>query len=180
MPVPDFSPGEVLTAAAMDSIGLWLVKTVTVGSGVSSVPVTSCFSADYDNYRIVISGIDCSINSNGYYLTLSGSAGATYAFAVKWVDYGTGVIAGTQNAGSVQGFFVSLTGALDSTNASIDMYNPFKTVRTNYVSTASTDLFQTYAGGQDLNAASSTGCTLLAPVGQTFTGGTIRVYGYRN
>jgi hypothetical protein len=37
---PDFSSGAVLTAAQMNSVGLWLVKTQTVGTAVSSVAVT--------------------------------------------------------------------------------------------------------------------------------------------
>jgi hypothetical protein len=37
---PDFSSGAVLTAAQMNSVGLWLVKTQTVGTTVSSVAVT--------------------------------------------------------------------------------------------------------------------------------------------
>ena len=54
MPVPDFSPGEVLTAAAMDSIGLRLVKSQTfTGSGTAQF--TNCFNADFQNYRLVFS-----------------------------------------------------------------------------------------------------------------------------
>jgi hypothetical protein len=58
MPVPDFSPGEVLTAAAMDQVGMWLVKSVTIpASPVSTaVDVTSCFSGDYQNYQVVYTG----------------------------------------------------------------------------------------------------------------------------
>ena len=33
---PDFSSGQVLTSSAMNSVGLWLVKTQTVGTAVSS------------------------------------------------------------------------------------------------------------------------------------------------
>jgi hypothetical protein len=58
MPVPDFSPGEVLTAAAMDSIGLWLVKTVTIPASpaTTAVDVTSCFTSDYENYKVTYTG----------------------------------------------------------------------------------------------------------------------------
>ena len=53
---PTFSSGAVLTAAQMNSVGMWLVKTQTVGTAVSSVTVTGAFSADYDNYLILMSG----------------------------------------------------------------------------------------------------------------------------
>jgi hypothetical protein len=52
MPVPDFSPGEVLTAAAMDSIGLWLVGGASFAN-VGSFDVTG-FSSDYENYELVM------------------------------------------------------------------------------------------------------------------------------
>ena len=50
MPVPDFSPGEVLTAAAMDSIGLWRVGGGTF-SAVSAVDITG-FNSSYEYYRL--------------------------------------------------------------------------------------------------------------------------------
>ena len=46
---PTFSSGSVLTAAQMNAVGLWLVKTQTVGTAVSSVSVTDVFSSNYDN-----------------------------------------------------------------------------------------------------------------------------------
>jgi hypothetical protein len=53
---PDFTTGAVLTAAQMNAVGLWLVKTQTVGSAVPDVTVTDAFSADYDNYKILYTG----------------------------------------------------------------------------------------------------------------------------
>lgn len=53
MPVPDFSPGEVLTAAAMDSIGLWLIeKKDVVSAGI--IDFTNVFTSNYTGYRLVI------------------------------------------------------------------------------------------------------------------------------
>ena len=55
MPVPDFSPGEVLTAAAMDSIGLWLVGSGTLSLSTTPTNVTGVFdSTKYTNYRVII------------------------------------------------------------------------------------------------------------------------------
>jgi hypothetical protein len=55
MPVPDFSPGEVLTAAAMDSIGLWKVASGALSSTATNF--VDCFPTDYTNFRIVIDQI---------------------------------------------------------------------------------------------------------------------------
>jgi hypothetical protein len=53
---PDFTAGQVLTAAQMNAVGLWLVKTQTLNA--TSVNITSCFTSDYDSYRVVISNLD--------------------------------------------------------------------------------------------------------------------------
>jgi hypothetical protein len=56
MPVPDFSPGEVLTAAAMESISSWkLVDTDFTAS--SLVQVENVFSASYDHYEFTLTYI---------------------------------------------------------------------------------------------------------------------------
>ena len=39
---------------ANDYAGLVLVKKQTVGSAVSSVTVTSCFNANFENYKITV------------------------------------------------------------------------------------------------------------------------------
>ena len=53
MPVPDFSPGEVLTAAAMDSIGLWLIGEGTINNTTGG-NFDDVFSSSYANYRITV------------------------------------------------------------------------------------------------------------------------------
>jgi hypothetical protein len=53
MPVPDFSPGEVLTASAMDSIGLWQIASTSFTSS-PGVEVQNCFSSSYRNYKVLI------------------------------------------------------------------------------------------------------------------------------
>jgi hypothetical protein len=56
MPVPNFSPGEVLTAGAMDSIGLWKVASASFSGITTGAPldVNSVFSSDYTNYLLLL------------------------------------------------------------------------------------------------------------------------------
>jgi len=180
MSFPSFNAGEVLTAADMNAVGLWLVKTQTVGTGVSSIVVSSAFSTDYDSYRIIIRGVDCSVADNSYFLTLSGSTGSTYSSILNWLDYATGAFSGTRLNSSNSGFLLALSGAENETNIVIDIHNPFRTLRTTYTAQSANSAYNTFSGGRDSNTASSTGFTIVAPAGQSFTGGTIRVYGYRN
>jgi hypothetical protein len=60
MAIKTFTTGEVLTAADTNTYlansGLVYVASTTVGTGVSSVTVSSAFNSTYDNYKIIYSG----------------------------------------------------------------------------------------------------------------------------
>jgi hypothetical protein len=177
MPVPDFSPGEVLTAAAMDSIGLWLVKTQTVGSGVASVTVTGAFSADYDNYRITYTGGTASASAN-LQVTLGGSTTAYYNTLVYGTFATSLVNANVNDNNAAQWSFVG-SGTTDFARLAMELQNPFLTTRTFMSSTYSDAGNSGAVNGYLGNNTSHTAFT-ITPASGTLTGGTIRVYGYRN
>lgn len=176
MPVPDFSPGEVWTAQAADSIGLWLVKTQTVGTGVSSVTVTDAFSADYDNYLITYRGDTAGV---GEVLRLQlGSTTTGYYGNLIYANYlgGTPASVGDSNDNN----FTHVGGGTSGVTAmSVKVFSPFET-RETYIST---DMYVdagnagSYRGILD-NTTSYTAFTIIAV--SAITGGTIRVYGMRN
>jgi hypothetical protein len=58
MPVPDFAVGEVLTSAAMDSIGLWLVASGSFGPTASEVLLDDVFTSDYLRYQLIFDETD--------------------------------------------------------------------------------------------------------------------------
>jgi hypothetical protein len=174
MPVPDFSPGEVLTAAAMDSIGLWLVKTQTIGTGVSSVPVTDAFSANYDNYLVTINGGAAS--SDGDMRMSLGASGTGYKNQILYATYNNTPLAFSPTAS--QWNYVGSSGT-NELQARFEVFSPFTTKFTKCSSQyANSAAFVTFGGIHEV-AASYTGFTLTPSVG-TLTGGIIRIYGYRN
>ena len=178
MTYPTFNNGDALPASDLNAIGLWLVSTTTIGSGVTSVPVNNCFSSTYRSYRILIEAQ----NTNGsasHLIQLNGITGSVYytggsfgAWAVTaQTDYGptaqTNFIASANNAATT-GTFITL-----------DLHNPFETLRK-----YGTCFSQAGNGHCSFNiystsTASATGFT-LSKAGDTMTGGTIRVFGYRN
>jgi hypothetical protein len=178
MPVPDFSPGEVLTAAAMDSIGLWLVKTQTIGTAVSSVTVTDAFSANYDNYLILLSG--GSASADGDLRMTLGAAAAGYYMALPYASYaGVSAVANTNNGASWQFVGSSKTTLL---TVNMNVLGPFLSNETSmsgiYIGASAGGVAGAFAGFLN-NTTSYTSFTLTPNTG-TMTGGTIRVYGYRN
>lgn len=180
MTFPTFSAGEVLRAADMNAVGLWLVKTVTIGNGVTSVPVTSCFSADYESYRIVITG--GTVNSPGsIVMQLNNSTGSTYGHFGYYGSYGTATLVpyGPANGTSWTDAFIANTAGW---SAYMDISNPFVSGRPTTAKAQSTSTATAYDFYlRDTNTNSNTGFT-IAPLnaGVTMTGGTIRVYGYKN
>jgi hypothetical protein len=176
MPVPDFSPGEVLTAAAMDSIGLWLVKTQTVGTTVSSVTVTGAFSATYDNYLVTYNGGTSS--SSGIIGLRLGATATNYKTSYVYTSWNN-TVAGVGSTTDTSFTRFGRHGASAQSVGSCQLFNPFATAPTRF---AGYDISGTdggsFVGFMD-NTTSYTEFTLIPNTG-TLTGGTIRVYGFRN
>lgn len=178
---PDFSPGQVLTAAHMDAVGLWLVKTQTIGSGVSSVTVTGAFSADYDNYRIVVSGARNTSTDISWSLSFPGYVNQYYG-SFQYVNYSTNTLTAASNNNASSFVWVmsaATTGVLGG--GMCDLFAPFDSGSMTRIIAGPITYQQitgTYTGVHGV-AASHTSF-ILTPGGGTLTGGTIRVYGYRN
>jgi hypothetical protein len=51
---PDFTTGQVLTAAQMSAIGLWEVASGTLSLTTSATNVTGVFSSTYKQYRVLL------------------------------------------------------------------------------------------------------------------------------
>jgi hypothetical protein len=174
---PDFSSGAVLTAAQMNAVGLWLVKTQTIGNAVSSVTVTGAFSTDYENYLITVSGGANSINGSALNLKL-GSTTTGYYYSLSYSTYNTTPAAtGGLNVGNWDYVGAGQTNGL---NAVIELNSPFLSKGTSVRASISNGTF--YAGNQAgyLNNSTSYTSFILATAVGTMTGGTIRVYGMRN
>lgn len=175
---PDFTAGQVLTAAQMDAVGTWLVKKQTIGTAVSSVNVTSAFSADYDNYRIVISGGASSAATVNLALQL-GATVTGYYFAQQQNTYAA--VGSAQGGANGSSFTPAGYGSPSFLHMDVTLYNPFaadETVITGFAVFGSTTGVVRFSGGYLNNTTSYTDFTITPSTG-TITGGTIYVYGLR-
>jgi hypothetical protein len=181
MPVPDFSPGEVLTAAAMDSIGLWLVKTQAVTGTPSSIVVNDAFSSDYDSYEIVYTGGQSSAATQ-LNLQLNGLTTSYYGGFMHVSAAPGGVsVSGVNNAASWTGIGM-MRGGTAGGLFHVKLENPFETdqrtrVWCPYVR-SDDQSFGTFTGITE-DSASRTGFTIATGSGTTLSGGVVRVYGFR-
>ena len=173
---PDFTAGQVLTAAQMNAIGLWLVKSQTIGSAVASVTVTGAFSADFDNYRVLIFGSQNSAQDR-YQIQL-GSATAAYYSVMEY--YGANGVDGSERQNNGTRFEIGLTDSTANNFYALDFQSPFTTgLNTLFSGLWSSRTYNGFCGGVILDNQSFTAFT-LAPTTGTITGGEIQVYGYRN
>ena len=178
MTFPTFASGDVLNATDMNAVGMWLVKSQTVGSAVSSVTVTGAFSSAYDNYRIIYTGGTASASTD-IGLKLGASVTGYYAsLQFQLVTAGTVSAAGTNNGAAWAWIGGAVAG--QAVHASFDLLSPFATSYTK-VRNGSYQSGDGYGimNGEHRVATSYTDFILTVATG-TITGGTIRVYGYRN
>ena len=175
---PDFTTGAVLTAAQMNAVGLWLVKTQTVGSAVPDVTVTDAFSADYDNYKILYTGGTASGAVGPLNMKLGSSTTGYYSVATYGLYSGTTGIVNNNNTLGYW-YYAGAANNVVGNILNIDVMEPFNSAKYthfngffNVVDVAGT------TGGYHAVNASYTSFT-LTPGSGTISGGVISVYGYR-
>ena len=159
--------------------GLVLVKSQAVTGTAGSVVVTDAFSAAYDNYEIIYTGTALA-GTDAQFTCQLGSATTNYRTTLIYSANNSTPLAassGTQNALIWVG-----GGSSNDAYAHFKLFNPFLTRHTRMESSAYIawpDVGFGHASGVHSANTSFTDFTLISTAG-TFTGGTIRVYGYRN
>ena len=155
--------------------GLVLVKTTSIGTGVSTVAVTDVFSSTYTNYRVILSNTDGTGGAN--VTMILGASTTTYNSAGR-VFYTDNTSSGFNRVNTTS-WYVGLMGASNEGSISMDIYCPNLAEYTTFTAMGYIGNDFNIAGGGHNTAAAYTGFTLGVTSG-TFTGGTVRVYGYRN
>ena len=176
---PDFSVGQVLTAAHMDAVGLWLVKTDTITS-VASIEITGLFSADFRNYLILLDNVK--LSAAGIVRMQMGTTGGTaYYFSGAQINYSSGTLTTEIGNGGAH-WFVSAVADTKSASAAITLFSPNEATETSYESRG-TDVrvggggLRSYSGFLN-NTTAYTSVTLSNSGAGTFTSCNVSVYGY--
>jgi len=184
MAIKTFTTGEVLTASDTNTYlansGLVFVAQTTVGSGVSTVNVESCFSATYDNYLISVANVNCTNSGAVYFKLLSNTTPTTAGFYSSTYFFQPGVSGGLGNGVFTNGALCE-TLSIASTGGGAGVFNvtsPFLARYTTVVSQGVADDYGRFCMAIHKASTSYNGLQILPPAG-TFTGGTVTVYGYR-
>jgi hypothetical protein len=160
-----------------DSMGLVLVKYQAIDTGVSTVSVTNAFSSQFDNYKIIISGVSFTGGGLGYYyIKFNNSSGSTYNYTDNAIENMFGSAMYTYANATSDGILIAQAPTTGVGSMVLDIVNPFLSARTTVSSQYSTFDIGSTSIGIDTNSASHTDFTISGG----FTGGTIRVYGFKN
>jgi hypothetical protein len=153
--------------------------TVTVGNAVSSVTVSGAFSALYDCYRVEVFG---GVGSTGQAISVRLGAATTgyYGNLVYWLYSST--TTNVVNQANVANWGYVGVSSTNTNSMSFDLQGPNLAKTTvirsmGYVNASTTGEMGIFQGFLN-NTTQFTDFTLS--VAGTMTGGSIRVYGYRN
>lgn len=163
--------------ALQEYAGMVLVKTQTVGSGVSSVTVTNAFSATFDNYLITDNGGTQSVDTALMFFFGSTQTGTDYYQSLSYVPFTTGTPTGVGH--SLRSEWVYCGGSSGMRNAHITVMNPGVANFKNMHAVVRYGTVYGTATGYYAAATAQTSFT-LKPAAGTMSGGVIRVYGYNN
>jgi len=168
--------GLQIGGSAVVSAGLVFISRTTIGSAVSSVTLSNIFSADYDNYRILISG---GSGSSNQFIQFSFPGAATAAYNYQIVYGAWNNTASASGASGAVAYFPYMgTCTPTSLQGCVDIQSPYLTEQTFLGSFYARPGHIGTVTANVLNDTSSyTGLT-VAPASGTFSDGNIDVYGY--
>lgn len=169
-----------LSTSTANPVGLELIKTQTIGSAVSSVEVTSAFSSSFDVYRIIVSGGTQSVSYPNLQFQFSGITTGVYYGGFFGTKFDTGAVSGLGVNGATSWTYAGI-GASGGNLMDITIFGANSTTR----KFCSSGFYHTSAAIYGMFTGECTGTTAetafkIIPSSGTLTGGTIRVYGYKN
>ena len=181
MTYPSFSAGEVLTAADMNAVGLWEIESKTFTSQ-TSVSFDSCFTSNYDNYKILIQ-TDDPASSQTFTMRLRAAGADNTNNDYFRLVFGIAVAGTTNYSAQATSYLLGFAGTDSRYSADLTVMSPKLTQKTSIIgqgisnNSTFTGISQMSIGGWFNATTSFDGFSLLFGANTT---GTARVYGIRN
>jgi hypothetical protein len=175
---PDFTSGQILTAAQMNAVGMWLVKSATLTSGNSNT-ITGAFTSDFTNYKIVVSNLQSSDVANMY--MKMGTTATGYYYGGTRRSY-AGTTTSSQAAGTTQWVIGFVPNPSNKSGGTIEIQMPQAAQRTTFQSSfgdsrTDGDGINSYTGYIN-DSTQYTSFTFFLDGAVTLTSCDIKVYGY--
>ena len=174
---PDFTSGQILTAAQMNAVGMWLVKTQSFTA--ESPLITDVFTADYENY---VATFRATSSLTGWYTLvqlINGTTPKTSSYSRAGLVSSTAGSLSADGGGTGQDGWRSNVQSTSGIYTTMTFFRPFLTSETGFKSEGSTSGYYA-AGGSQNESYSATGFKILASGNAATYTGTVSVYGYNN
>ena len=182
---PDFTAGQILTAAQMNAVSMWRVAETTF-TNQSVVSVAGCFTGDYRHYKIVWS-ITNTVNATAVLRArlLTGASVIDTNYESSTRDFSPGAAVNTfgGNTTITNGFALGYTGdpaGIGSTGEAT-IFNPNIATRTTYTADSfglqpTVSYWRSICGGFHNLATAYDGISFSASANNIT--GSVTVYGY--
>jgi hypothetical protein len=181
MTFPTFSSGEVLRAADMNAVGLWLIGSTTF-TNTATPFINGCFTSDYQNYLVKVN-LSASAIADVYFRMRSGvntpEIGSVYdRFGFSWGTSANNLVSSNLVAGVIADI---AAGGNNRCTGDVQIFSPNEIVHTMTTSVGwgSNSGAQWYPAHRIETTTQYTGIELTT-LGAATLSGTMRVYGYRN
>jgi len=158
--------------------GMVLVASASLSG--SSVLVTGCFSATYDNYQIVLQATNSAANDVQMRLLNGSTPDSSSNYQLQLVRGGTGTALISANNSATTSWPVTTDGQATAISGSSILYSPFLAVPTRQIMVAAAAGVQQTSQAQFHTASTSFNGMQFYPAAGTFTSGTVKIYGLRN
>lgn len=181
MAIKTWTAGEVVTAndtnAYLTNSGLVYVASYTLTESTGDLTMGP-FSSTYTNYRVIIEGLQSTVQGvMGVYVG-SMSTGTSY-YSSFYYDNANGAVSGYIRGNGTAYWGAGLTEIGVSSNYTFDICSPQKADRTSMMGTYNgRTVYAGFMGGGLANTTQYTQLGFFVP-GGSMTAGTFTIYGYR-
>jgi len=170
----DGAAWATLGPAPAAASGLTFISS-TNASG-TSFTISNCFSATYDNYILQLSNITKGAIPGKFRLRLG--SGTAHAFNLQYIAHlGTTL---TVDSSASSGNFINLDAGYTTDGGYININSPFLSAPTTVGGSTQTNSEFAIVFGIETSSSSFTDITFSNTNAVSFTGGTVKVFGYAN
>jgi len=171
---------QVSGGTAVGNSGLVYITSVAGPSpATATITINNAFNSTYDNYQVVISGMTCS-NANGDVRVKFENVLSTYNWAGIYQAFTSpATVTGTGGNATSVGITFAASETAGNFSASFDVLNPNKATATVVTATHANLGYRVTYGGIMTTATAYTTMIFTQTGANTFSGGTIAIYGYR-
>lgn len=162
------------SAGAAASSGLTFISSTTASG--TSFTISNCFSTTFDNYLLVIGNVTTNASPGKFRLRFG--SGTAHAFNLQYLAIVSAAF--TTDSSATSGNLINVDAGYVTKGGSLTIQSPFLASATTVGGLTQTTSEFNIVSGIETSSTSFTDITFSNANAVSFTGGTIKIYGYAN